>query len=162
MTITRLMRPLVGLALLATLTSACASTNAGKLVAGERTIYLAAIEPKGSTTVEKEPFPAEALPPGGGYVLKDPDDTGTWTVETYRWLPGEITVVQGDEVTLEILGINGTSHPTVLEGYDLSFDVQRGKLTTVTFTADKPGIFRFVCSAHAPSMTGTLVVLPAG
>jgi hypothetical protein len=161
MTITRLIRPLVGLALLAALTAACTSTNAGKLVAGERTIYLAAIEPKGSTTVEKEPFPAEALPPGGGYVLKDPDDTGTWTVETYRWLPGEITVVEGDEVTLEILGVNGASHPTVLEGYDLAFDVKRGQLTKVTFVADKPGIFRFVCSVHAPSMTGTLVVLPA-
>ena len=161
MTISRIARPLVGLVVVGALISACTSTNAAKLAAGERTIYLAAIEPKGSTTVEKEPFPDEALPPGGGYVLKEPDDTGTWTVETYRWLPGEITVVQGDEVTLEILGINGTSHPTTLEGYDLSFEVERGKLTTVTFTADKAGIFRFVCSVHSPSMTGTLVVLPA-
>jgi hypothetical protein len=161
MAITRQLRLAVGLVVVGAIVSACASTEAPKLTAGERTIYLAAIEPKGSTTVDKEPFPADPLPPGGGYALKDPDDTGTWTVETYRWLPGEITVVEGDKVTLEILGVNGDSHPTVLEGYDLAFDVKRGQLTNVTFVADKPGIFRFVCSVHTPSMTGTLVVLPA-
>jgi hypothetical protein len=57
---------------------------------------MAAIEPKGSTNVEKEPFPVGNLPEGGGYGLEEPDEEGTWTVETYRWLPSEITVVEGD------------------------------------------------------------------
>jgi len=143
------------------LVSACSAPAAAKLAAGERTIYVAAIEPKGTTNVEKEPFPAQALPEGGGYGLKEPDADGNWTVETYRWLPNEITVVQGDRVTFEILGVNGESHPSTIEGYDVSFDVKRGQLTTVTFVADKAGIFRFLCSVHQPSMTGQLVVLPA-
>ena len=31
-------------------------------------------------------------------------------------------------------------HPTVIEGYDISFTVKRGELTTVRLTADKPGV----------------------
>jgi len=141
--------------------AACGARGGTGLTAGERTIYLAAIEPKGTTSVAKEPFPAASLPAGGGYALDEPDADGNWTVETYRWLPGEITVVQGDKVTLEVLGINGASHPTTIEGYDISFEVKRGQLNRVTFTADKPGVFRIICSAHQPAMTGQLVVLPS-
>ena len=73
----------------------------------ERTIYMAAIEPKGGTTVDTEPFPTQALPPGGGYGLKPPDETGRWVVETYRFVPGTVVVNEGDTVTLEMIGING-------------------------------------------------------
>lgn len=160
---TRAAQLAAGILLIVLGVAACTTTagSAGRLTPGERTVYLAAIEPKGTTTVDKEPFPAQALPSGGGYILKAPDDQGSWTVETYRWLPGEITVVQGDKVTLEVLGVNGSSHPSTIEGYDVTFDVKRGQITTVTFTADKAGVFRILCSAHGPSMTGTLVVLPA-
>lgn len=154
-------RVVAGIALLGLVLAACTSASGARLQPAERTIYLAAIEPKGSTTVDKEPFPGTPLPDGGGYILHEPDDTGSWTVETYRWLPSEITVVQGDKVTLEILGVNGASHPSRIEGYDVSFDVKRGQLTTLTFTADKPGIFKILCDAHGPSMTGSLIVLPS-
>ena len=150
------------LALGAAVLAGCSGTASAQLQAGERTVYLTAIEPKGSTTVDKEPFPEASLPPGGGYGLKAPDDAGTWTVETYVWLPSEITVVEGDNVTLQVLAVNGAIHPTRIEGYDVTFEAKRGQLTTVTFTADKPGIFKIVCSAHQPTMTGTLIVLPKG
>lgn len=140
--------------------AACAGTASAKLQPGERTVYLAAIEPKGSATVDKEPFPEATLPPGGGYGLKAPDDTGTWQVETYVWLPSEITVVEGDKVTLQVLGVNGAIHPSRIEGYDVEFEAKRGQLATVTFTADKAGVFKILCEAHQPSMTGTLIVLP--
>ena len=67
---------------------------------------------------------------------------------------------QGDKVTLEILGVNGAEHPTVIEGYDISSTVKRGELTTVRLTADKPGVFEFRCGVHEPSMVGELIVLP--
>jgi len=126
----------------------------------ERTIYMAAIEPKGSTTLDKEPFPAEALPEGGGYGLVAPDADGKWTVETYRWDPGTIVVNQGDVVTLEIIGINGEEHPFSVEGYNVGGTVKRGQLTRVTFTADKAGLFKIACGVHLPSMQADLVVLP--
>ena len=127
----------------------------------EQTIYMSAIEPKGTTNVEKEPFPEEALPEGGGYALKEPNEDGDWVVETYVWLPGEVTVREGDEVNLQILGVNGSLHTAFIEGYDEQFEVTRGALTEVAFTADQPGVFRIVCTIHQPSMTGRLIVLPA-
>lgn len=64
-------------------------------VSSERTVYVAAIESKGEAAVADEAFPADPLPGGGGYVLEEPDAEGNWVVETYRWLPSQITVVEG-------------------------------------------------------------------
>jgi heme/copper-type cytochrome/quinol oxidase subunit 2 len=127
----------------------------------QRTIYVAALEPKGGASIDKEPFPSAALPSGGGYVLRKPDDKGRWEVSTYRWDPGTIVVNQGDTVTLEIIGINGDDHPFTIEGYWISGVVRRGQITRVTFTADKAGIFKIICRKHAPSMQADLVVLEA-
>lgn len=137
----------------------CAGGSAS-VAPAERTIYMAAIEPKGSTTVDKEPFPAVTLPEGGGYGLAAPDADGKWTVETYRWDPGTIVVNQGDVVTLEIIGINGAEHPFTIEGYSVSDVVKRGQITRVTFTADKAGIFKVTCGVHLPTMQASLIVLP--
>jgi len=125
----------------------------------ERTVYIAAVEPKGGAHVDHEPFPATALPEGGGYALKKPDEKGRWEVSTYRWDPGTIVVNQGDRVTLEIIGINGNEHPFTIEGYWLTGVVRRGQLTRLTFTADKPGIFKIICRTHSPAMQADLVVL---
>jgi plastocyanin len=127
----------------------------------KRTLTMVAVEPKGGAAVNQEPFPTAALPAGKGYALKQPDASGRWEVSTYRWEPSQIVVNQGDEVTLEILGVNGAEHPSMLDGYDLNFTVKRGELTTVKFTADKAGVFRFRCGVHEPSMTGELIVLSA-
>ena len=135
--------------------------NAPAVATVERTIYMAAVEPKGGVTVDSEPFPMEALPGGGGYILKAPDSTGRWEISTYRWEPGTIVVNQGDVVTLEIIGINGKEHPLIIEGYDVSATVKRGQITSVTFTADKAGIFKITCGVHLPSMQADLVVLAA-
>ena len=132
----------------------------GKAEAGKRHITIAAIEPKGGTTVDKEPFPETALPKGGGYILKKPNAQGRWEVSTYRFMPSQILVNQGDDVTLEYVGINGDVHPGVIEGYDVSFVVKRGQVTTVSFKADKAGVFRILCDVHHPTMHGELIVLP--
>lgn len=151
------------LAVLALGSASCAGDATGSgLQPGERTIYMAAIEPKGSASVDDEPFPTQPLPEGGGYGLAMSDEEpGVWEVDTYRWLPGTVTVVEGDNVTLEVLGVNGASHSATIEGYGIDFEVNRGQLTTVDFVADKPGIYSIVCSSHQPAMTGTLVVLPS-
>ena len=139
--------------------AACGGQSAPSAAPVERTIYMAAIEPKGSTTVDKEPFPSAVLPDGGGYGLIAPNADGQWTVETYRFEPGTIVVNQGDIVTLEIVGINGKEHPFTIEGYNLSGVVKRGEITRVTFTADKAGIFKLTCGVHLPTMRADLVVL---
>lgn len=127
--------------------------------AAERHIIVTAVEPKGGTNVEKEPFPGP-LPEGGGYVLKKPNDEGRWEVAVYLFEPRQIFVDEGDEVTLEFVGINGARHPTTIEAYGQVFELKRGHVHRVTFTADKPGRHRIVCSAHLPTMVSELIVAP--
>lgn len=147
------------LGLLVALAAAACGGTASAPAAAKRTIYMTAVEYKGTTEVAKEAFPTSKLPEGAGYARKAPQGA-TWETSTYRWEPGSITVYQGDEVELQIFGVNGANHPSKVEGYEQAFVVKRGELTTVSFKADKAGIFRVLCGTHAPSMTGTLIVLP--
>ena len=148
-----------GSMLLAGLIGATALTNSA--AAEKRFFTVLAVEPKGGTTVEKEPFPAGQLPPGGGYVLSQPDEkTRRWEVSAYVWQPTQIIVNQGDEVTLEFVGINGAIHPTTIAALGQAFTLKRGEAHRVTFIADKVGSFGVVCSTHRPSMIGEVVVLP--
>jgi len=125
-----------------------------------RVIYMAAVEMKGGTQKEKEPYPEGALPSGAGYIKTPPNAAGRWEVSAYQWSPGTIVVRQGETVTLEILGVNGDVHPSTIPGVVDSFTVKRGEITRVTFTARKPGLFPIICTKHQPNMQGTLVVLP--
>ena len=126
----------------------------------ERTIYINLIEPKGSTNIEKEPFPTKALPEGGGYELKPPDETGKWVVETYTFSPSVIVVNQGDTVNIKMLGINGALHKISIENYVDEFDIHRGELKEISFVVDKAGTFKMSCDVHRPAMEGYLMVLP--
>jgi plastocyanin len=145
--------------LLASLTSAAMWTDQAR--AEKRFVTVLAVEPKGGTTVDKEPFPTAPLPPGGGYVIAPPDEqTRRWEVSAYVWQPSQIIVNEGDEVTLEFVGINGAAHPTTIAAFGQAFTVRRGQTHRVTFTADKVGIFGIMCSTHKPSMSGELIVLP--
>jgi len=129
--------------------------------AEKRFFTVLAIEPKGGTTTDKEPFPTTTLPPGGGYLIAPPNErTGRWEVSAYVWHPSQIIVNEGDEVTLEFIGINGASHPTTIAAFGQTFTVKRGYAHRVTFKVDKVGIFGIACSTHEPSMSGELIVMP--
>ena len=125
-----------------------------------RVIYMAAVEMKGGTQQEKEPYPAADLPPGGGYIKGPPNASGRWEVSAYQWSPATIVVQQGETVSLEIVGVNGDMHPSTIPGLVDSFTVKRGEITRVTFTARKPGIYSVICTKHLPNMQASLVVLP--
>jgi plastocyanin len=145
--------------LLASLTGATGWV--GSVRAEKRFFTILAVEPKGGTTVDKEAFPTDPLPPGGGYVLTQPDEkTRRWEVSAYIWQPSQVVVNEGDEVTLEFVGINGAAHPTTIAAFGQTFTVKRGHAHRVTFTADKAGIFGIICSTHMPSMSGELIVMP--
>ena len=146
-------------ALLAALGVAALFLDRGEAAGTPKVIYMSAVEHKGGTSTE--PFPSATPPPGGGHLLNPPDATGRWETSTYRWEPGTIVVDKGDEVELWIWGVNGSQHPSTIEGYVPQFTVTRGNLTVVKFTADKEGIFRITCHAHPPPMEAQLVVLGA-
>lgn len=128
--------------------------------AEQRFFTVLAVEPRGGVTTDREPFPTQPLPSGGGYVLNQPNAQGRWEVSAYVWMPSQIIVNQGDEVTLEFVGINGAEHPTTITAYGQTFTLKRGQAQRVTFVADRVGTFGIVCGTHQPSMTGSLVVLP--
>ena len=133
----------------------------GLQAAEDRVIYLAAIEPKGGVTVDKEPFPNGELPKGGGYVKTAPNQAGRWEVSVYQFSPATVVVKQGERVTLEMVGINGAKHSVHVEKYLPKHSVlKRGEIVRLQFTADTPGIFKIHCEEHQPAMEGTLVVLP--
>ncbi len=137
--------------------------GAGQPAPAKRTIYMAAVEPKGGTAVSSEPYPSTsaALAAGPGYVLRPPDSSGRWEVSTYQWQPSFVLASEGEDVTLEIIGINGAEHTGFIEGTNApAFTVKRGQITTVNFRAARPGFYRVVCSSHLPTMVGYLVVLP--
>ncbi|WDL95715.1 hypothetical protein [Alicyclobacillus sp. ALC3] len=86
-------------------------------------------------------------------------------VEVYRFDPGVFVVRQGDTVNLRIRGVKGHDHPVVLEGYNVRGVVHRNQTTTLSFRADKVGIYRLICTIHADAahegpMEGYLVVVP--
>lgn len=140
---------------------ATALISTSPAAAEKRFFTVLAVEPKGGATADKEPFPTAALPAGGGYVMAQPDEkTRRWEVSAYVWLPAQIIVTEGDEVTLEFVGINGAAHPTSIAAFGQSFTLTRGQAHRITFTADKVGIFGITCSTHKPSMSGELVVMP--
>jgi len=53
-------------------------------------------------------------------------------------------------------------HGLYIDGYDISVEADPGQTQTLTFTADKPGSFRFrcnvTCGAMHPFMIGKLTV----
>ena len=125
-----------------------------------RFFTIGAVEPRGGANVAQEALPSEALPAGGGYVMRQPDQSGRWEVSAYLWAPSQIVVNQGDDVTLEFVGINGAAHPTEIKGLGKTFTLKRGHVTRVEFKAERPGVYPIICTTHAPSMRGEIVVLP--
>ena len=138
------------------------NNNATDTSQTNRTFYINTVEPEGSANIAEEPFPNSTLPAGGGYELNPPDEQGNWGIETYVFDPSQIVVYEGDQVTLNILGVNGRVHDISVIGYVEEFELHRGELRTVTFTADRAGTIDFICSIHQPTMHGQILVLPRG
>ncbi|UVI31658.1 cupredoxin domain-containing protein [Paenibacillus spongiae] len=79
-------------------------------------------------------------------------------IEVYRWDPGTIIVNKGDQVELRITGVNGESHPFVIEGLGIKGVVTKGKTTTVRFKAEAKGTYPIVCQTHTESSHGAPMV----
>jgi heme/copper-type cytochrome/quinol oxidase subunit 2 len=59
--------------------------------------------------------------------------------------------------------VNGDSHPFIIEGLNVKGEVKKGKETVVSFTAQKEGIYRIICTTHSDiahngPMVGYIVV----
>jgi hypothetical protein len=134
-----------------------------------RTIYMSAVEYKGGANVADETYPPAAepgtkalAPLGGGYDLAEPDATGRWEVESYRFEPGFTVVRKGERVTLEIVGINGALHEAYLiapSGAKTDVVITRGRMTLGKFRPTELGLWKLICETHPPAMTADILVI---
>jgi len=80
----------------------------------------------------------------------------------YAFDPGDITVYEGQKITLNITAVD-RKHGFKLDGYDINVTLPQGEITTVTFVADKTGEFSFKCSVFCGTghmkMKGVLKVV---
>ena len=79
------------------------------------------------------------------------------------WLPSVIAVDQGDKVTLTLKNLvpgAENQHGFTIPAYNITEVVTRGVPKTITFVADKPGVFPFFCQLHAAHVGGSLIVEP--
>jgi plastocyanin len=143
-----------------------AAINTSGLTPTNRTFWIDTIHLDGSANIygdnkhPPEPFPANATyPSGGGFVLTAPDKTGAWNFRSFTFSTSQIAVYQGDKVTLNFVGVQGTSHYIEVQGVT-SFALTRGQIHTVIFTADKVGTIDYFCHVHMPNMHGEILVMP--
>ena len=87
----------------------------------------------------------------------------TFTIEAsqYAYSPSELQVNPGDRVTIELVSTD-VVHGLYVDGYGASVEADPGQTATLTFVANRPGSFRFRCSATCgplhPFMIGKLMV----
>lgn len=81
--------------------------------------------------------------------------------ESFAFSPGTVRVNQGDRVVIELTS-QDVVHGLYLDDYDLVITSDPGQTSTLSFTANKAGNFRFRCSvtcgALHPFMIGKLKV----
>lgn len=140
------------------------SRGEAKTEAANRTLYMTAVEWKGSANISKEPYPGP-VPTGGGYESFAPgheevaDEQGKWAIETYRFDTAVVMAYEGERVTLKIFGVNAAKHDIVIPAFKQKFTVKRGAVSTVSFNVKKAGIYQIICLTHPPSHQADLVVL---
>jgi len=79
----------------------------------------------------------------------------------FAYSPGELHVNPGDRVTIQLVSTD-VVHGLYVDGYGVSVEADPGQTATLSFTANRPGAFRFRCSvtcgALHPFMIGKLTV----
>lgn len=90
----------------------------------------------------------------------------TFTIVNYQyessrqWLPGTIAVYKGETVEIKLVneapsGVHGFAIPE----YDIQEEVLKDKPVTVSFVADKVGIFDMKCHIHPAHVGGQVIVM---
>ena len=77
-----------------------------------------------------------------------------------------LEVNQNDNVSIYFYNMEaptGDRHSfTINAPYNVNLNLGQAKNGSISFVANEPGIFRYYCEYHEPTMSGQLVVLPKG
>ncbi len=89
------------------------------------------------------------------------DHTFYLDARRFEYTPSVLQVNPGDKVTI-VLSTQDVMHGLAIDGYALETMTQPTRPGTISFVADRPGVFRFHCTVMCgnmhPFMTGKLVV----
>ncbi|RKP45815.1 hypothetical protein D7Z26_25020 [Cohnella endophytica] len=69
-------------------------------------------------------------------------------IESYQFSPSSVYAKKNQPVELRISGVNGQSHPFVIEGLNISAVIHKGKTTVVKFTPKEAGVYTILCQTH--------------
>jgi plastocyanin len=145
--------------------AACGGSSSGA-EPGDVTFDVELIEIKGATdgiaAPDVDPTSLSAgyrYSPPGQY---DADNLDKWQVSTYLFSPAAMSVIEGDDVTLRLFGVNGDAHEVWVEAPDGTLAVpavtiNRGREVVLTFTAEQAGHYRLKCGTHAPTMEADIL-----
>jgi nitrosocyanin len=75
------------------------------------------------------------------------------------WVPESIFAKKGDTVELRLINKLDAEHGYKIAAFGVEKVVAGQAAETVTFTADKAGIFPISCQLHPPHVAGQIVVL---
>ena len=146
------------------------TTNSAMLKTMAAIAVVAAFTLPGANRIAMAQGPAPSAP---GLVSPPPaaDEPGTrsFTMVSVEvddakvWLPSGIAVEQGDKVKLTLKNlVPGASnqHGFTIPAYNITEIVTRGEPKTITFVADKAGVYPFSCQLHPAHIGGSLIVEP--
>ena len=109
-----------------------------------------------------------APPPAPAPAIEEPG-TRSFTMVSIEadgakiWLPSVIAVEQGDKVKLTLKNLvpgADNKHGFTIPAYNITEVVTRDEPKTVSFVADKAGVFPFSCQLHPAHIGGSLIVEP--
>ncbi len=75
------------------------------------------------------------------------------------WVPESVTANKGDTVTLKLINKLDKEHGYEIADFGIKEVVGPKATKTVSFKADKAGVFPIKCHLHPPHVAGQLVVL---
>jgi nitrosocyanin len=75
------------------------------------------------------------------------------------WEPTSVVAKKGDRVTLRLVNKHADEHGYEIAAFGVKEVVPGDKTATVSFTADRAGVFPIKCHLHPAHVVGQLVVL---
>ena len=112
---------------------------------------------------------AQGAPPAASAPAMEEPGTRSFTMVSIEadgakiWLPSVIAVEQGDKVKLTLKNLvpgADNKHGFTIPAYNITEVVTRDEPKTVTFVADKAGVYPFSCQLHPAHIGGSLIVEP--
>ena len=109
-----------------------------------------AVEERGDSLITTGE-PAWEAKPGEAPVV-DRDRGPVKKIERYTFHPGFLIVNRGDKVVLKVHDIKGDKHIVEIPAFRVrETQILRGEEKTISFVADKAGIFEIKCTNHVDS-----------